>query len=152
MPSSLLDETHHISERVTRVETQIASVSASVAALADTVGTIGSSIGELKTLFSNVGKTDGKTFVTLGVSVIGAVVVVIGLFLSPVQRDVAYLGKETTTLERRMSDSDATIVSKLEEHVKQTLHPGDAVRFSEANGKIDLIEWRLRALEERMKP
>lgn len=154
MPSTkILDEAHHISERVTRVETQVASISASVSSLAETVGAIGTNISELKSMMGGVGKTDGKTIVTLGIAGIGAiisaVVVVSGLFLSPVQRDVAYIGKETTTLERRMSDADATILGKLEEHVKVTLHPGDAVRFSETDGRIDLLEWRLKALEEK---
>lgn len=126
-PKTHLDETHHIFDRVTRVETQVASLSASVSSLAESVGSVNDSLGELKSMLGGVGKTDGKTIVTLGATVIGAMVMVGTIFLGPMQRDVAYL-------DHRISEVSAQRAE---------------VQFAELKGKDALVEWRLRALEEK---
>ena len=126
-PKTHLDESHQIYDRVTRVETQVASLSASVSSLADSVGSVNSSINELKSLLSGVGKTDGRTIITLGATLVGAMVMVGSIFLGPIQRDVSYLDHRITAVADQRAE----------------------VQFAELKGKDALVDWRLKALEEK---
>lgn len=122
------EEQHQIFDRVTRVETQVASLSASVSSLAETVGSVSTSIGEIKTMIGGVGKTDGRTIVTLGAALLGATVMVGSIFLGPIQRDVSYLDHRVS----QMADIRAD------------------VKLAEKEGMHRLIDWRLAQLEKEV--
>lgn len=122
------EEGHQIFDRVTRVETQVASLSASVSSLAETVGSVSTSIGEIKTMISGVGKTDGRTIVTLGAALLGATVMVGSIFLGPIQRDVSYLDHRVSQMAEIRAD----------------------VKLAEQAGMHRLIDWRLEQLEKEV--
>lgn len=121
-----IEEQHQIYDRVTRVETQVASLSAAVSGLAETVGSVNTSIGEIKSMISGVGKTDGRTIVTLGAALLGATVMVGSIFLGPIQRDVSYLDGKVAEVAAQKAD----------------------VKIAEQDGMHRLIDWRLAELEK----
>lgn len=120
-------EQHQIFDRVTRVETQVSALADTVYDLAKVVTSTNESLGEIKTLISSVGKTDGRTIITLGAALLGATVMVGSIFLGPIQRDVSYLD------------------GRLREVAQQKAE----VRFAEYQGETKLMDWRLKALEEK---
>lgn len=124
--TSPASEQHQIYDRVTRVEAQVASLSASVSSLAETVGNISSNINDLKGMMSSVGKTDGRTIITLGAALLGATVMVGSIFLGPIQRDVSYLD----TKVREVASQKAEL------------------KIAEQDGMHRLIDWRLAELEK----
>lgn len=131
-----VDESHQIFDRVTTLEATVGSLHESVKGLTAAVGETNATMAEIKSLVSSVGKTDGKTIVTTGVSVIGAMVVVASLFLGPVQRDMAHATETITKLAERY-----------EEHLKE--HGAAVMRAAELAGDMKLVDWRLKALEEK---
>lgn len=124
---TLKEEQYQIFDRVTRVETQVSALADTVYDLAKVVTSTNESLGEIKTLISSVGKTDGRTIITLGAALLGATVMVGSIFLGPIQRDVSYLD------------------GRLREVAQQKAE----VRFAEYQGETKLMDWRLKALEEK---
>ena len=128
-------ESHQIFDRVTLLEANVSSLADSVNKLASSVQSTEATVGEIKSMIGAVGKTDGKTILTLAGSVVGALAIVGSMFLGPIQRDLAYLDKALTQDEARM---------------ERTLerHDDIARRTAQIDGRMELFDWRLKALEE----
>ena len=133
-----MTESHQIFDRVTTLEANVDALHDSVRGLATTVGETNAAVAEIKSLVSGVGKTDGKTIITLGATVIGAMVMVGSIFLGPIQRDVQYL-------ERKIAQDSAAIENTNSHHVELVK------RDAEIEGDMKLVDWRLKALEEKPK-
>lgn len=135
-----MSESHEIYERVTTLEATVASLHDSVRGLTTTVAesnmSTAAAIGEIKTMLSSVGKTDGKTIITLGASLVGVMVMVGSIFLGPIQRDVSYLDKTISADSRRVDLAN----ERYDEFVR---------RAAEMEGAQKLMDWRLRAIEEK---
>ena len=140
MAENLLDANHAIFDRVTRLETQMSALVSSVSQLTDTIGQTNLAIGEIRTIVSGVGKTDGKTIVTIGVSVLGAIGMIGAIFLGPINRDMSWTGKEIYDLH-----------TQLEKHESQPYHFGTGERLSEMKGELRLFEQRLGRMEAEKK-
>lgn len=129
-------ESHQIFDRVTLLEANMSSLADSVNKLASSVQSTEATVGEIKALISSVGKTDGKTILTLGASVVGALAIIGTVLIGPVQRDLMYLdkslAKDAQGIELAIARSDAA-----------------ASRAAGLDGELKLVEWRLKALEEK---
>lgn len=129
-----ITESHQIFDRVTLLEANVSSLADSVNKLASSVQSTESTVNEIKSLIGAVGKTDGKTILTLGASMVGALGIIGSMFLGPIQRDVAYLDKALAHDEERIERA----VSRHDEIIRQAV---------EMDGRMELLDWRLKALE-----
>lgn len=131
-----LSESHQMFERVTTLEANVSTLADSMNRLATSMQSIENTVGETRALIASVGKTDGKTILTLGASVVGALAVIGSMFLGPIQRDVQYLSAKITADEARVE--------------RAALRHEDFGRTdAQIDGKMELIEWRLKVLEEK---
>lgn len=130
-----LTESHQIFDRVTMLEANVSSLADSVRSLAGTVQSTDQTVSEIRAMIGTVGKTDGKTILTLGASMIGALGIIGSMFLGPIQRDVAYLDKALSSDEQRIEQ----VVARYDEYTR---------RHAEIDGELNLLDWRLRALEK----
>jgi hypothetical protein len=131
-----IDESHRIFDRVTMLEANVTGLTDSVNRLATTVQSTEAAVGEIKTMIGAVGKTDGKTILTLAGSVIGALAIIGTMFLGPIQRDVSYINRQLEHDEHEI-------------RLAVTRYDDIAQRAVALRGEIDLLEWRLNALEEK---
>lgn len=128
-------ESHQIFDRVTLLEANVSSLADSVNKLASSVQSTEATVGEIKAMIGAVGKTDGKTILTLGASVVGALAIIGSMFLGPIQRDLLYLDKQLANDERRIEQA----VGRADEIVREA---------SDLHGEMELVKWRLKALED----
>lgn len=129
-----LTESHQIFDRVTMLEANVSSLADSVRSLAGTVQSTDQTVSEIRAMIGTVGKTDGKTILTLGASMVGALGIIGSMFLGPIQRDVAYLDKALAGDESRLE----AVSQRHDEYTR---------RHAEIDGDLKLLDWRLRALE-----
>ncbi len=122
-----LNESYQMFERVTTLEANVSSLADSMNKLASSMQSIENTVGETRAMMATVGKTDGKTILTLGASVVGALAIIGSMFLGPIQHDVTYLTKQLEADLRRIERADE--------------------RASDLHGDMKLVDWRLSVLE-----